>query len=109
MINTSNFVDGACIRSAPVYANDLNITTEDNPALAVRYNATLEDSGNGHPMRVFLRTTRDINPQEEIYVDYGRSYWEASPSKNITRSHKFRRPTRPTGNPSPPAPLPIIA
>ena len=104
MVNTSNFVDGACIRSAPVYANDVNTNIVNNPVLSLQYNAELQTSNSG-PRRVFIRTIRNIAANEEIYVDYGRNYWMSHPAVNITRSRKIRHPTRPAGNPSPPAPL----
>jgi hypothetical protein len=86
-------IDGACIRSPAVYANDLSTNTRNRPR-ASAYNAKFyeidaakvnkvhgKEIGKHAGPLVCLVATRRISASPdslvEIYVDYGKAYWDS--------------------------------
>ena len=62
------YYDSSCVRDAPMYAND----PRNSPYEA---NAELK--------KTLLKATTDIKKGEEIFVDYGDSYWDCEDEKYI--------------------------
>ena len=112
-----SIVDGACYRSASVFANDVSISSNaaERAAQVHRYNATLMDRRINVggvidvPSLPFLNGTyacvvalQDIPINAEVFVDYGQGYWDAYPSVvSLTKRSKIRNP--------PPLPLPVYS
>lgn len=74
-------IDGLCVRRVGAYANDFRGSDAEGSD-AKGPNAILEEDQ--------LVATKNIYPNDEIYVDYGEEYWEGA--KNIDVE---QRPIRP--------------
>lgn len=81
-LSDNDVLNADCLRGAGSYANSKR---GRNPS----YNAKI---GNK-----WLRATKNINPGDEIFVPYGRSYWRTSGPQYISHSTKTIKSTRKPG------------
>ena len=69
-INRNHVIDAYTYKKAFArYAND---AVGISKVKGIRNNAQYEKES----LKVFIRATRDIQPGEEIYVGYGKEYWD---------------------------------
>ena len=113
--NPHSVVDGACYRSASVFANDVSISTNvaARAHVAAQYNAEIMDrninmgGATDVPSLPFLTGSyacivaiRPIQTDDEIFVDYGAGYWTSYPSVvSLTKPSKIKNPTAALPNP----------
>ena len=90
-------IDAACKRFIAAKINDASAETSQNAAYRAarpQYNAKFEPIGNN----ARIRLTRAVPAGQELFVDYGRPYWQAmhSAPPNVVsrnRTSKIRHPT----------------
>jgi hypothetical protein len=93
----NNNIDAACKRFVAAKINDASAELSQNAhfnASRHRYNAVFEPIGNNARVRL----TRAVPAGQELFVDYGRDYWQAMHSappnvRSINRTSKIRHPT----------------
>jgi len=93
----NNNIDAACKRFVGAKINDASAEPSENAAFNAsrhRYNAEFESVGKN----ARIRLTRAVPAGQELFVDYGREYWQAMHSappnvRSINRTSKLRHPT----------------
>lgn len=75
-----NIRDAACLRRAGAYVNDFRGSGRR------RSNAELRDGA--------VYALNDIYKGDELFVNYGRDYWETSSPEYITTTTKYKRPSK---------------
>ena len=90
-------VDSSCARFIASKINDASAQRSRNAAYNAtrrRYNSIIETvDHNTH-----IRLTRPVRANQQIFVDYGRPYWQAMNSappnvRSVNRTSKIRHPT----------------
>ena len=70
-VNRNHVIDAYTYKKA--YARYANDAKGISKVKGIRNNARYEKQG----LKVYIKATRDISPGEEIYVGYGKEYWDA--------------------------------